>query len=133
MEDRSTKAIELHHKGYNCSQAVVCAYADLFGIDEKTAFAMSESFGAGMGGMQSTCGAVTAMLMLNGVKNSSGELTEKPTKAQTYKIAKELTARFEEKNTSSICKELKGLTGGEVLRSCDGCIEDACKIVAENF
>lgn len=134
MEDRSERAMELHHKGYNCAQAVVCAYADLFGMDEKTAFSISEGFGAGMGGMQSTCGAVTGILMLAGMKNSSGELmVEKPTKASTYKLAKELTAKFEEKNTSSICREIKGLSGGEVLRSCDGCIEDACCILAEHI
>ena len=133
MENRSEKAVELHHKGYNCSQAVVCAYADLFGLDEKTAFIVSESFGAGMGGMQSTCGAVSGMLILNGAKNSGGELLEKPTKAATYKVAKELTAKFEEMNTSSICKVIKGLTGGSVLRTCDGCIEDACRIIADCF
>lgn len=133
MEDRSAKAIELHHKGYNCAQAVICAYADLFGIDERTAFSVSEGFGAGMGGMESTCGAISGMLMLNGLKNSSGTLSEKPTKAATYKTSKELVQIFTEKNGSSICKEIKGLTGGPVLRSCDGCIEDACKIVAESF
>lgn len=133
MEDRSAKAVELHHKGYNCSQAVVCAYADVFGIDEKTAFSISESFGAGMGGMESTCGALSGMLMLNGLSKSSGELAEKPTKAATYKAAKELAELFKDKVGSSICKEIKGLTGSSVLRSCDGCIEDACKIISEKF
>lgn len=133
MEDRSEIAVELHHKGYNCAQAVVCAYADLLGLDSKTAFSMSEGFGAGMGGLQSTCGAVSGMLMLAGMKNSNGEIKEQTSKAHTYKIAKDLTAKFEEKNTTIICKELKGLTGGEVLRSCDGCIVDACQILAEYF
>ena len=37
MESRVQKAVELRNvHGYNCAQAVLCAYADLFGLDEKT-------------------------------------------------------------------------------------------------
>ena len=32
-------------------------------------------------------------------------------------------------NESVICRELKGVETGTVLRSCTGCIEDAVKIV----
>ncbi|MCI7442072.1 MAG: C-GCAxxG-C-C family protein, partial [Clostridium sp.] len=35
---------------------------------------------------------------------------------------------FREKNTSVICRELKGVDTNVVLRSCDGCIEDAARI-----
>ena len=34
MESRIKKTIELHDKGYNCAQAVACAYCDLVGVDE---------------------------------------------------------------------------------------------------
>ena len=37
MESRIKQTIELHKKGYNCAQAVACAYCDLVDIDEKTA------------------------------------------------------------------------------------------------
>ena len=57
MESRVQKAIDLHHKGYNCAQAVVCAYCDLFGLDEETAYRASEAFGFGMGQME-VCGAL---------------------------------------------------------------------------
>ena len=33
MSERSEKAVELFKSGYNCSQAVFAAYADLFGFD----------------------------------------------------------------------------------------------------
>ena len=48
-QSRVEHAIALHQKGYNCAQAVHCTYADLFGIDEQTAYKMSEGFGLGMG------------------------------------------------------------------------------------
>ena len=39
--------------------------------------------------------------------------------------------RFEEKNGSTICRDLKGVDTGKVLRTCPGCIEDAVEIVQE--
>ena len=48
--NRIEKAKELFTNGYNCSQAVVGAYCDLFGMDFETAMKVSEGFGGGMGG-----------------------------------------------------------------------------------
>ena len=45
--NRESRAVELHKKGYNCAQAVACAYCDLVDIDEKTALRATEAFGAG--------------------------------------------------------------------------------------
>lgn len=132
-EERVKKAYELHHKGYNCAQAVVGAFSDLTDIDEKTLLKISEGFGGGMGAMQDTCGAVTGMFMLAGMANSAGDVEEKQTKAETYQIVRDLSATFQEKNHSTICRELKGVETGNVLRSCDGCIEDAVRIVGESL
>ena len=49
------------------------------------------------------------------------------TKRQSYKDMKELTEKFQKKNGSVICREIKGVDTGKVLRSCDGCIADAVK------
>ena len=129
-KSRVENADNLHNSGMNCAQAVVCNYCDLFGVDKKVAFQMAEAFGAGMGSMEYTCGAVSGLLMLWGLKNSSGS-TENLTKASTYKLAKELINKFKEKNGSVICAELKGLKTGKVLRPCAGCIADACEIFEE--
>lgn len=132
-EERVKKAYELHHKGYNCAQAVVGAYCDLTDTDEKTLLKVSEGFGGGMGAMQDTCGAVTGMFMLAGMVNSAGDVEEKQTKAQTYQIVRDLALKFKEKNQSTVCRELKGVETGTVLRSCDGCIEDAVRIVGNQL
>ena len=52
MEKRIEKAIELFKKGYNCSQAVVTAFADMYGFTEEQALKMSASFGGGIGRMR---------------------------------------------------------------------------------
>ena len=129
MESRVKVAMEKHSKGYNCAQAVVCAYCDLFGIKEEDAFKMSEGFGAGMGNMNGPCGALTAVYILAGLKKSSGSIENGITKAKTYKDVSEIGDEFVDMNQTMICRELKGLDGNGVRRTCSGCVEDAAKLV----
>lgn len=127
--DRVEKALENHHKGYNCAQAVICAFADVTDYTEDQLFRLSEGFGFGMG-TQGTCGAVSAMVFLAGLKKSRGvDAIPETNKKESYKLARELINTFEEKNKSIICKEIKDGN----LRSCDGCIEDAVKILEEKI
>jgi C_GCAxxG_C_C family probable redox protein len=127
--DVAEKAIELHNAGYNCCQAVACAFAEKIGIDEETLFKAGEGFGLGMGAMACTCGAVSGAVMLAGLKNSGG--LNQRTKMATYKLAAKIVDEFKAKNQSVICREIKGVDTGKVLRSCSGCIEDAVKIAQE--
>lgn len=131
IEERVAEIKDKHTRGYNCAQIVLCSYAEELGIDEETLFRISEGFGAGMGGMMQTCGAVTAMFMALGLANSSGNLQVCDTKPQTMKKVRELAAEFEQKNGSIVCRELKGIDTGKVLRGCDGCIEDGIRILGE--
>ncbi len=128
MTERAEKAVRLRkEKGYNCSQGVVCAYSDLFGLDEETAYKISEGFGSGMG-LTEVCGALSGAFILSGLKNSRIETPGK-TKAKTYKDNKAMALEFKEKNQTYICRELKGVTDGIRKRSCSGCIEDACALI----
>ena len=129
MESRIEKTLELHSKGYNCAQAVACAYCDLVGVDEETMFKMTEALGLGMGGMEGTCGALTGACMLAGMKNSTGNLEAPNSKVNTYKLSREILESFKVKNGSVVCKELKGVHTGKMLRSCPGCIMDAADLV----
>jgi C_GCAxxG_C_C family probable redox protein len=132
MTQRMKRAAALHEQGYNCAQSVVCAYCDLYGVDENTAFKMSEAFGLGMG-MMETCGALSGAFMLIGLKDSEGSMHPGKTKAQTTKKAREMAEQFKEKNGSYLCRELKGVTDGKVRRSCPGCIEDACQLLEDSL
>ena len=51
-EDRVAKAVALFKEGYNCSQSVVTAFADLYGFTREQALHMSASFGGGIGRMR---------------------------------------------------------------------------------
>ena len=63
MEDRIQKAVELFKSGYNCSQSVVAAFADMYGFTQEQALRMSASFGGGIGRMRETCGAACGMFL----------------------------------------------------------------------
>lgn len=124
-------AIVLHDKGYNCAQAVVCAFKDELGMDEATLFKAAEGFGLGMGCMKGTCGAISGAVMAAGFKNSTANFDGPKSKMDTYKLSKEIVEAFESKNGATICGDLKGIETGTVLRTCPGCIEDAVDIVSE--
>ena len=130
MSESAKKSHEKNDKGYNFSQAVACAFADRMGKDEKEVFEIMEAFGFGMGTM-GTCGAVSAMAAVVGMAESDGALDGPKTKKASYKAMKELTNKFIEKNSSVVCRELKGVDSGQMLRSCNGCIQDAAEIVEE--
>ena len=106
MEERVKRALDNHSKGYNCAQAVACAFSDVVSVDEDTLFKITEGFGAGLGGMQCTCGAVSGAIVLAGLKTSSGDTNNPTTKGKTYKLSKEIVEEFREKNSSVICREL---------------------------
>ena len=71
MSKHSELARDLFLEGYNCSQSVAAAYADALGIDRETMLRMSASFGAGIGRMRKTCGAVCGMFIIAGMKTGA--------------------------------------------------------------
>ncbi|MBE5946494.1 MAG: C_GCAxxG_C_C family protein [Lachnospiraceae bacterium] len=131
MNTRVEETIARHDKGYNCAQAVACTYCDMVGVDEETMFRMTEALGLGMGGMEGTCGALSGACVLAGMKQSTGNLDSPNSKAKSYMLSREILARFEEQNKSVVCKTLKGVETGKVLRSCSDCIKDAAKIAEQ--
>ena len=62
----SEKAEHLLRQQYHCSQALFGAFAEVLGLDLKTAFKISTCFGGGMH-QGSVCGCITAALMVLGM------------------------------------------------------------------
>ena len=128
---RQQQAAQFHGMGYNCAQSVACAFADKVDLDTVALFKVTEGLGLGMGGMNGTCGAISAAAVLAGLKDSTGDLELANSKAVSYKDARECIARFLEKNQSVVCRDLKGVETGKVLRACPDCISDAVEIIGE--
>lgn len=127
---RWEKAVENHKKGYNCAQAVACAFADKTNLSEDDVFRLTEAFGGGMGGTRGVCGAVSGMVFVVGALHSKGiHSLPETNKQQSYAVARELMGEFESRIGTTLCGEIKD----KQLRSCDGCIEDAVKILEEKL
>lgn len=110
IEKRVERAKELFHEGYNCSQSVFAACADIYGIeDEELALRLSASFGGGIGRMRQTCGAACGMFMLAGLENGSAVPHDAEGKKQNYALVQDLAAQFKAENGSLICSELLGI------------------------
>ncbi len=147
IEARVVQGVELFMSGFNCAQAVVGAFADLYGVDKDVAMRMSASFGGGMGRMRLTCGAASGMFMLAGLENGCATIEMPQKRAENYAFVQELAKEFKELNGSLTCAELLGFRTGKVEtpipnertkeyyknRPCAMMVESACRIFGNKF
>lgn len=108
---------------YNCAQSVACAFSDRTALDEETIRRATGAFGAGMGNMEGTCGALTGAGLILGLLHED--------RTQAMQRMRLLMERFRERNGSTVCKELKGVESGVVLRACNDCVADAAELLDE--
>ena len=119
IEERVKKAYDLHHMGYNCAQAVLGAYVDLFDLEMDQAMTIAYGFGGGVGMTREICGTLTGGAMALGLKYGKGEADVKQ-------------KEFEASHGSVICGELLGIrkTDKEVNRAtCDDLIEEVVRLL----
>ena len=121
MNERIEQAVEKKQNGYNCAQAVACCYCKELGMDEETLFALTQAFGAGMGTMEGSCGAITGAATVVGLLNKD--------RSRSMQDIRMIMSAFKERNGSVLCKELKGIETGKMLRSCNDCVRDAVEFL----
>ena len=109
VEERVERAVAFFKEGYNCSQSVVAAYADIYGYTTEQALMMSASFGAGIGRMRETCGAACGMFLLAGLQTGCTDPKDAAGKGANYAVVQDLAAKFAQINGSIVCAELLGL------------------------
>lgn len=108
---RGRAAMEYFLEGYNCTQAVTLAFADLLDMDDKMLLRMSSSFGGGMGRLREVCGTVSGMFLVAGLLYGYDDPKAFEEKAEHYGRIQELAKRFREQQGSIVCRELLGLDG----------------------
>lgn len=145
IDIRVARGIELFKNGYNCSQAVVGAFCDIYNIPFDMAMKMSASFGGGTGRMRLTCGAANGMFMLAGLENGCTEPAQPAQRAENYSLVQRLAEEFKAENGSLTCAELLGLRAGKTdiplpsartaeyyrSRPCVKMVESACRIFGD--
>ena len=110
--NHENRARELFRAGYNCSQAVLLAFSDVTGLDERAAAVLSSSFGGGMGRLREVCGAVSGAFMVAGILWGYSDPTDHEAKKEHYALIQRIAREFKETNGSYICRELLELPNG---------------------
>ena len=147
LEARIRKSSEYFTAGYGCCQSVIAAFADLYGMDEKTALRIGAGFGGGIGRLRLVCGAVSGVVTLVGLHCGATEGDDHEGKANCYKVVQTLLERFKQQNGSIICADLLAQSGCTPssnthipdqrnahyysTRPCARKVEDAARIFAE--
>ncbi len=109
VEARVEQAVTYFKSGYNCAQAVYMAYADLFGMEPKTAAVIAAPLGAGIGRMREVCGTVSGAALIAGLAIPCDNSTDMAAKTRCYALVQQVADRFREANGSIICRELLGI------------------------
>ena len=96
------RAVQYYEDGYLCSQSVLAAYAEEYGLSEEQALKLGTCLGSGMR-MGEVCGACTGALMVLGLVHDD---------PKNRKTANENSERFlntfQDANGSYICNDLLG-------------------------
>jgi C_GCAxxG_C_C family probable redox protein len=141
MGERAERAIDNFEKGFNCSQAVLSAFAEDLGLDCGLALKVSSGFGGGIGRGGDVCGAVTGAIMALGLRFMSLEEEPLQAKLAVYKKVQEFKKKYKKKNGSILCRELVGcdISTDEGFKMfiekdlhnkvCAGLVRDAVEIV----
>ncbi len=116
IESRKTLASDYFSQGFNCAQSVALAFCDLVKEEKDKILMLSSPFGGGMGQMREVCGAVSGMLLVEGLLSGYVSPTDREDKKRVYTETKKLAERFKELNGSIVCREL--LSG--ISHSTDG-------------
>ncbi|WP_024867125.1 C-GCAxxG-C-C family protein [Butyrivibrio sp. FCS014] len=117
IEKRADIAAELKATGQcNCTQSVLKVFEDKIDVAPEELSKLASGFAAGMGCMESTCGALIGAVMVAGmITDGKG----------TPRYSKDLVKKFNDKCGATICKDLKGITTGKVICECPDCVRNA--------
>lgn len=109
IEQRAARAREAFEQGYNCSQSVVVAYADVLGQDPEVLAALVAPLGGGMGRLREVCGAVSGMFMVSSAAYRGASNTDRAVRTNLYTGVQQLAERYRGECGSIVCRELLGL------------------------
>ena len=143
MNTKTQKAITSFRSGYNCAQAVLSTFTKDLGVDTNLALSLSSGFGAGMGQLQGTCGAVTGSFMVLSLYNSQKHIDTDKRKENTNNMIQFFNKKFTAIHGTTDCKsllncDLKTAAGQEYLKEnkltekvCEKCVQNAVEILEE--
>ena len=144
-DNRVEGAISCMEDGMNCAQAIFSVYGQHLGVDRDTCLKIASVFGGGINQTGNVCGAVTGAIMAIGLKHGEAGIREKQEiqeilDVKSFKVAREFTKKFTERNVTIICRELINhdlLTAEDIehafktgaFKNCPKFVKDAAEIL----
>lgn len=145
-EERALRAKEYFLNGYNCTQSVALAFADITNLSEEMVATITASFGGGMGRLREVCGAVSGMAFLASFISPCPTATNAAAKKANYALVQEFAEQFRKQNGAIVCRTLLGLdrpkdeptpsprtTEYYKKRPCADLVYDAALIIGEHL
>src|SRR3989338_8403372 len=93
-------AASFFKQGFNCTQSLLAAYCDDFGLEQKNALKIASAFGGGMARTGGICGFITGAFIIIGLKYGAADANDTKAKAKTYEIARKFIKNFKSRNHS---------------------------------
>jgi len=106
MEKREQALKQFNEQGANCAQAVLSAFAKEHALDEKQAMNLAACFGAGIGRLGFTCGAVTGACMVLGLRHGQDMADGLEGRNRVYGMVQDFAGRFRERFGQLDCAAL---------------------------
>ena len=104
---KADQAASYFRQGYACSQSVLMAFAEQFGLAPELAERVASGFGGGIGRTGRTCGAVSGAVMVLGLAYAGNFATEgSAAKEQMYARVRQFFAEFQQLHGSLDCNTL---------------------------
>lgn len=130
-------AIDNFEKGYNCAQAVACAYAKELGIEEEMIFRLMEGFGGGFAHTGHMCGVLSGLTMVESYRVCSDMNHMPEGKFNTYDHIQAMLKVFETQMGHVDCHEILAHHDQTLIHGkkacCRSCVKLACQILDEQL
>lgn len=105
-EEMVKEAREAFLSGCNCAQSTAVPFADCCGITKDAMLKLASGLGGGVAGLKQTCGIVTGMALVIGMKKGSADPKDADNKAMVKNDLQALANEFVSKFDSTLCAEL---------------------------
>ncbi|QRN84920.1 C_GCAxxG_C_C family protein [Clostridia bacterium] len=115
------------HNGYSCSEAILQAGMDEFGLTSDCTPAVASVFGGGIKSLGHICGAISGTLMLIGIMHGKHSLEDSCEEAD--RLALEFLDYCEKEFGTLMCRDITGINFREEeypSEKCTNIIESNC-------
>ncbi|MCL2001097.1 MAG: C-GCAxxG-C-C family protein [Planctomycetes bacterium] len=107
MGTKTDNATTLFASGFACSQAILAAFCEQYGLDRETALKLACGLGGGVKCAE-VCGAVSGAVLVVGLKYGQVDVLDKEARRVCSMKTAEFLSAFKARNSHLTCRDLLG-------------------------